>query len=162
MTLWADQANELVGLASRSIDCPKLRRPAATLAAGEFVQSWQLSTVVSMDGPAEAAQAIADYLDRRDRAVTETVRALPLHRRIAASRTTMESDYDDAHLVICVDCGITRHNDLDSARNGRTEVCPLCGGVVVLARRSPALPLTLAESLAAISDRLARNQSVRR
>jgi hypothetical protein len=162
MTLWAGQATELLGLAAQSIDCPKLRRPAATLAAGAFVQSWQLSTVVPMDGPTEAAQAGADYLDRRDRAVTETVRGLPLHRRIAASRITIECDYDEAHLVVCIDCGITRHNDLASERQGRTESCPLCGGVLVGAHSSPALPPTLAESVAVISNRLDHNQSVSR
>lgn len=162
MTLWAGQATELLALAAQSVDCPKLRRPAATLAAGAFVQSWQLSTVVPMDGPTEAAQTRTDYLDRRDRAVTETVRGLPLHRRIAASRITIECDYDEAHLVVCIDCGITRHNDLASERQGRTESCPLCGGVLVGAHRSPALPPTLAESVAVISNRLDHNQSVSR
>jgi hypothetical protein len=162
MTLWRDQATELLRLAAHSVDCPKLRRPAATLATGAFVQSWQLSTAVPMDGPAEAARASADYVDRQDRAVTETLRGLPLHRRIAASRFTIESDYDEAHLVVCVDCGTSRHNDLDSARQGRTEPCPLCGGVLIGAHRSPALPPTLAESAAVISNRLDRNRSVPR
>jgi hypothetical protein len=162
LTLWADQATELLELAAQSVDCPKLRRPAATLAAGEFVKSWQLSTVVAMDGPAEAARATAYYLDCRDRAVTETVRALPLHRRITVARDTIESDYDDAHLVVCVDCGITRHDDLGSARQGRTESCPLCGGALVPAHLSPALAPTLAESVAAISERLDRDRNAPR
>jgi len=161
MTLWRQQATELLGLAAQSVDCPKLRRPAATLAAGAFLQSSQLSTVVDMDGPAEAAQATADYLDRRNRAVTETVKALPLHRRIAASRVTMENDYDDVHFVVCVDCGITRHNDPESARQGWAAPCPLCGGILAPAHRSPALPTTLAESLVVISDKLARTERAR-
>jgi hypothetical protein len=150
-SMWAEQARALLERAAASIDDPRLRRPAAVLAQGQFVDQWQLQDSGPLDGPTAAAQAAADYKKLREQAVGEQLHALPLHRRLGVSRAALDAEYDARHLVICVDCGIARHEGVAK--------CPLCGGALVGAGGLSELPPSLAESLAMVESRLAQREA---
>lgn len=152
--LWSEQAYQLLDQAARSEDNPRLRRSAADMANGTLVDEWRLTHTEPLDGPAAADQARIDYESQREQSVNQTTRELPLHRRLATSRATLESDYDTAHLLICVDCGIASHDDPEATRYGRQAECPLCHGRLVGVHDAPPLPPELSHSLAAVTERL--------
>jgi len=160
--MWAEQARTLLERAARSADDPRLRRPAATLAEGALVEGWRLAREGSIDGRSSAAQAAVDYEARRNAAISDTVRSLPLHRRLATSRGALGADYDTRHLVVCVDCAIPRHDDPEYSRYGGRARCPLCEGDLVPAHERPALPAELADSLDVVAERLRRLEGASR
>ena len=136
-SMWAEQATRLLDRAAESANDPRLRRPAADLAAGTLVRAWRLEREPGPDARSAAAEAALDYEARRDAAVADALRALPLHRRLATSRAALEADYDAQHLVVCVDCAIVRHDDPEQRRYGGPARCPLCDGELVA---DPAVP----------------------
>jgi hypothetical protein len=152
--MWSEQAHRLLDQAARSVENPRLRRPVADVAEGTLVDEWRLAYTEPLDGPAAADEARLDYETRREQSVNQTTRDLPLHRRLATSRATLEADYDAAHLLICLDCGISRHDDAETTRYGRQAGCPLCHGWLVGAHDPPALPPELSHSLAAVTEQL--------
>jgi hypothetical protein len=154
--MWAEQATRLLDRGAESANDPRLRRPAADLAAGTLVLGWCLEREPGPDGGSAAAEAALDCEVRRDAAVADALRALPLHRRLATSRAALESDYDDQHLVVCVDCAVVRHDDPDQHRYGGPARCPLCDGELVPTEQSPELPAELGDSLALVAERLDR------
>jgi len=154
--LWAEQASRLLDRAAESANDPRLRRPAADLAAGTLVRAWRLERESGPDALSAAEEAALDYEARRDAAVADALRAIPLHRRIATSRAALEADYDAQHLVVCVDCAIVRHDDPEQRRYGGPARCPLCDGELVAAQQFPALPGELGDSLALVAGRLGR------
>jgi hypothetical protein len=160
-SLWAEQATSLLERAAENANDPRLRRPAADLAMGTLVRSWRLEREPGPDIGTAAAEAALDYETRRDAAVANAIRALPLHRRLATSRTPLEADYDAQHLVVCVDCAVARHDDPEQRRYGRPTRCPLCDGELVATQQSPALPPELGNSLALVAERLGRIESGR-
>jgi hypothetical protein len=160
-SMWAEQATRLLHRAAESANDPRLRRPAADLAAGTLVRAWHLEREPGPDARSAAAEAALDYEARRDAAVADALRALPLHRRIATSRTALEADYDDQHLVVCVDCAVARHDDPEQHRCGRPALCPLCDGELVATQQSPELTAELGDSLALVAERLGRIESGR-
>jgi hypothetical protein len=160
-TMWAEQTARLLDRAARSANDPRLHRPAADLAAGLLVQAWRLDREPGPDAHMAAAQASVEYKARRDAAVADAVRALPLHRRLAPSRAALEADYDAQHLVVCVDCAIVRHDDPEQRRYGGPGRCPLCEGDLVAASQTPGLPPDLGDSLALVAERLGRQEGGR-
>lgn len=160
-SMWAEQATRLLDRAARSGGDPRLRRPAADLAAGLVVQAWRLDREPGPDPDTAAAQASVEYEARRDAAVAHAVRALPLHRRLTTSRAALEADYDAQHLVVCVDCAIVRHDDPKQRRYGGPGRCPLCEGNLVAASQAPGLPPELGDSLTLVAERLGRIESGR-
>ena len=152
--LWIEQANRLVDRAASSVNDPRLRRPAAALAAGELVEPWRLGREGSVDGDAASAEAALDHESRREAAVATTLRNLPLHRRLASSRVALSADYDVRHQVVCVDCGIARHDDPEYRRYGNRAQCPLCDGDLVPAHELTGLPPELEDSLTVVIERL--------
>lgn len=152
--LWIEQAKGLVERTASSVNDPRLRPPAAALAAGELVERWRLGREGSVDGDAASAQAAADYESRREEAVATKLHNLPLHRRLASSRAALSADYDVRHLVVCVDCGIARHDEPEYRRYGNRACCPLCNGDLVPAHELAGLPPTLEVSLKVVIERL--------
>ena len=126
------------------------------------MRAWRLEREPGPDARSAAAEAALDYEARRDAAVADALRALPLHRRLATSRAALEADYDDQHLVVCVDCAIVRHDDPEQRRYGGPARCPLCDGELVATQQSPELPAELGDSLALVAERLGRIESGRR
>ena len=122
-SLWAEQATRLLDRADEYANDPRLRRPAADLAAGTLVRAWCLEREAGTDTRPAAAAAALDYETRRDAAVTDAPRALPLHRRLATSRTALEADYDAQHLVVCVDCAVARHDNPEQRHHGGPARC---------------------------------------
>jgi len=159
--MWAEQAERLLDRAAESTNDPRLRRPAADLAGGTLVRARRLEREPGPDAPSAAAEAALDYETRRDAAVANAMRALPLHRRFATSRAALETDYDARHLVVCVDCAVFRHDDPEQRRYGGPGRCPLCEGELFPAQQSPALPPELGDSLALVAERLGRIESGR-
>jgi hypothetical protein len=159
--MWAEQATRLLDRSAESADDPRLRRPAADLAAGTLLRSWRLEREPGPDARSAAEEAALDYGARRDAAVADALRALPLHRRLATSRATLEADYDAQHLVVCVDCTVVRHDDPEQRRYGGSARCPLCDGELVPTQQAPALPAELGDSLALVAERLGRIESGR-
>jgi hypothetical protein len=155
-TMWSEQAHQLLDQAARSEDNPRLRRPAADLAKGTLVDELRLTHTEPLDGPAAADQARIDFETRREQSVNQTTRELPRHRRLATSRATLEADYDAAHLLICIDCGICRHDDPETTHYGRGAECPLCHERLVGAYDDPALLPELSLSLASVTEQLRR------
>jgi hypothetical protein len=160
-SMWAEQATRLLDRAAESANDPRLRRPTADLAAGMLVRAWRLEREPGPDARSAAARAALDYEARRVATVSDVLRALPLHRRLATSRAALETDYDAQHLVVCVDCAIARHDDPQQRRYGGPGRCPLCDGELVATQQSPALPAELGDSLALIAERLGRIESGR-
>jgi hypothetical protein len=153
--LWTNQVRTLLtNVEAIAADDPRLRRPAGRLAAGELVREWMLTKEGVKDRRVAEAEAAADYEARRQAAVAEHVRQLPLHRRLVASEAALAADFDARHLVICTDCGIARHERDDHYGYNR-DSCPLCGGHLVLAAQHPSVLPPLAQSVAAIRARLA-------
>jgi len=161
-SMWAEQAIKLLNRAVQSANDPRLRRPAADLAAGTLVQAWRLEREAGPDVDSAAAEAALDYKARRDAAVADALRALPLHRRLATSRAALEADYDAQHLLICVDCAVERHDDADQRRYGGPARCPLCEGELVPTSQAAVPPPELADSLARVAGRLGRHEGGRR
>jgi hypothetical protein len=159
--MWAEQATKLLDRAAESANDPRLRRPAVGVAVGTLVRAWRLEREAGPDGGSAPAEAALDHEARGDAAVTNAMRALPLHRRLATSRATLEADYDDQHLVVCVDRAIERHDDRDQRRSGGPARCPLCDGELVTTQQSPALPPELGDSLALVAEWLGRMESGR-
>ncbi len=159
--MWAVQAIRLLDRAAESANDLRLRRPAADLAAGTLVRAWRLEREAGPDAHSAAAEAALDYETRRDATVANALRALPLHRRLATSRAALESDYDDQHLLVCVDCAVVRHDDPEQRRYGGQARCPICEGELVPAQQSPELPAELGDSLAHVAERLGRIESGR-
>jgi len=127
-SMWAEQATRLLDRAAENANDPRLRRPAADLAAGMLVRAWRLEREAGPDARSAAARAALDYEARRDATVSDVLRALPLHRRLATSRAALGTDYDAQHLVVWVDCAIVRHDDPEQRRYGGPGRCPLCEG----------------------------------
>jgi hypothetical protein len=152
--LWADHARILLAndeaIAAHD---PRLRRPAARVAAGELVREWTLTKEGVTDRRVAEAEAMADYEARRQAAVADQVRQLPLHRRLVASEAALAADYDARHLVICTDCGIARH-ERDDPYGYNRDSCPVCGGHLEPAAQHPEIHPPLAVSIAAIRARL--------
>ena len=147
---------DLLDRATQCANDPRLRRPAADLAAGTLVRAWCLEREAGPDARPAAAEAALDYVARRDAAVADALQALPLHRRLATSRAALEADYDAQHLVVCVDCAVARHDDPEQRRHGGPARCPLCDGELVPTQQSPELPPELGDSLALVAERLGR------
>jgi len=153
--LWTNQAHTLLANAAAiAADDPRLCRPAACVTAGELVREWTLTKDGVTDGRVANAEAATDYEARRQAAIAEHLRQLPLHRRLIASEAALSADYDARHLVICADCGIARH-ERDDPYGYNRDSCPVCGGHLVPAANSPDVLPSLAESIAAIRARLA-------
>jgi hypothetical protein len=160
-SMWAEQATRLLDRTAESANDPRLRRPAADLASGTLVRAWRLEREPGPDARSAAAEAALDYETRRDAAVADALRALPLHRRLATSRAALEADHDDQHLVVCADCATVRHDDPDQRRYGGPGRCPICEGELVPAQQNPVLPPELGNSLALVAERLGRIESGR-
>ena len=113
---WLDQADVLLGPneAVRLGD-PRVRRPAAALAAGELVDDSTLQRDDLIDGRAALEGALANYERRRTTAVTATIRDLPLHRRVRIDRADLDAAYDAEHLYVCTSCALPSGHD-DEAR----------------------------------------------
>lgn len=152
--LWTNQARTLLANAEAiAADDPRLCRPAACIAAGELVREWTLTKEGVTDGRVAKAEAAADYEARRQGAVADHVRQLPLHRRLVASEAALAVDFDARHLVICTDCGIARH-ERDDPYGYLRDSCPVCAGPLVPATQRPVVLPPLAESIAMIRAEL--------
>ena len=137
-----------------ALNDPLLRRLAAALAAGRLVADYELERENPVDGRAEADEAMAEHEARREMAVAANLQALPLHRRLVASRGALEAAYDARHLCICPRCGVPKNDDEDPAIPGcRGARCRCCGGVVVPVVDAPELSPPLDDSLARIATR---------
>jgi hypothetical protein len=153
--LWTNQARTLLAnVAAITADDPRLCRPAASVAAGELVREWTLTKGGVTDRCVVEAEAMADYEARRQAAVSEQVRQLPLHRRLVVSQPALAADFDARHLVVCADCGIARH-ERDEPYGYQRDNCPVCGGPLVPAVLRPDVLPPLAESIATIRAQLA-------
>jgi hypothetical protein len=153
--LWTDQARTLLANDEAiAADDPRLCRPAACVAAGELVREWMLTKDGAMNRRVAEAEAATDYEARRQAAVADHVRQLPLHRRLVASEAALSADFDARHLVICIDCGIARH-ERDNPYGYNRDSCRVCGGHLVPVAQHPDVLPSLARSLAAIRTRLA-------
>lgn len=153
--LWANQARTLLAnVEAIAADDPRLCRPAASVAAGELVREWALTTEGVTDGRVAKAEAASDYEARRRAAVAYHLRQLPLHRRLVASEAGLGANFDAQHLVICTDCGIARH-ERDDPYGYQRDSCPLCGGPLIPAADRPEVLPPLTESIATIRALLA-------
>jgi hypothetical protein len=153
--LWTNQARTLLtNVEAIAADDPRLCRPAASVASGELVRESMLTKEGVKDRCVAEAEAAADYEARRRAAVAEHVRHLPLHRRLVASESALAADFDIRHLVICIDCAITRH-ERDDPYGYNRDSCPICGGHLVPVAQHPDVVPPLAQSIAAIRAQLA-------
>lgn len=153
--LWANQARILLAnVDATAADEPRLCRPAARVAAGELVREWTLTKDGVTDRRVVEAEAAADYEARRQVAVADHLRHLPLHRRLVASEPALAADFDARHLVVCTDCGIARHERNDPYDYQRNS-CPVCGGPLVPAVQQPDVLPPVTESIAIIRAQLA-------
>ena len=153
--LWLAQADLLLGPneAVRLGD-PRVRRPAAALAAGELVDDSTLQRGDPIDGRGALEGALAEYERRRTAAVTATLRDLPLHRRVRIDRADLEAAYDAEHLYVCPNCALPAgHDDEATARAPLVEGCRCCNGPLVPLIDGPDLPPTLDDSLDRIASR---------
>ena len=148
--LWTNQARTLLAnVEGIAADDPRLCRPAACVAAGELVREWTLTKEGVTDRRVAEAEATADYETRRQAAVADHLRQLPLHRRVVASEAALAADYDARHLIVCTDCGIARH-ERDDPYDYQRDSCPLCGGPLIPAVDRPEVLPPLTESCATI------------
>ncbi len=152
---WLAQADRLLALRPAiTLGDPLLRRPAARLAAGGLLADYELVREDPTDGQAAADEAMAEHERRREAAVTASLQALPLHRRIVANRADLEAAYDARHFCVCPRCGIPKNDDEGPAASGYYGArCLCCGGSVVPAIDAPELPPPLKDSLARIATR---------
>ena len=133
---------------------PRVRRPAAALAAGELVDDFTLQRDEPIDGRAALEGALAEYERRRTAAVTATIRDLPLHRRVRVDRTDLDAAYDAEHLYVCTSCALP--SGPDDEATGRAPLfarCRCCDGPLVPFIDAPDLPPPLDDSLARIASR---------
>lgn len=155
---WLAQAELL--LAQRqaiALGDPRLRQPAATLATGGLLSDHALVCTEPVDGRAATDAAMAEHEVRREAAVTASLQALSLHRRIVTNRADLEADYDARHLCVCPSCGIPKNDDEDPAASGYGGArCRCCGGQVVLMVEAPEVPPRLEDSLTRIATRRER------
>ncbi|MGH9086719.1 MAG: replication-relaxation family protein [Acidimicrobiales bacterium] len=159
--VWASQAcTVLANVDAIAVDDPRLCQPAAGIAAGELVPEWTLTKEGVTDRRVVAAEAAADYEARRQAAVADHLRQLPVHRRLVASEAALVGEYDDRHLVICTDCGIARH-ERDDPYGYQSDSCPVCAGPLVPAVQQPDVLPPLGESIAAIRGQLANLEDCR-
>ena len=152
---WLAQADVLLGPneAVRLGD-PRVRRPAAALAAGELVDDSTLQRDDPIDGRAALEGALAEYERRRTAAVTATIRDLPLHRRVRTDRADLDAAYDAEHLYVCTSCALpSGHDDEATGRAPLVARCRCCGGPLVPLIDAPDLPPPLDDSLARIASR---------
>lgn len=153
--LWTSQARTLLATVEAvAVDDPRLSRPAASVAAGELVREWTLTTEGVTDRRVAETEAGADYEARRQAAVADHLRRLPLHRHLVASEAALAADYDARHLAICTDCGIPRH-ERDDPYGYQHDSCPVCGGPLIPAADRPEVLPPLAVSMATIRALLA-------
>ncbi|MGH9077920.1 MAG: replication-relaxation family protein [Acidimicrobiales bacterium] len=152
---WQAQVDRL--LAQRqaiALGDPRLRLPAAVLASGGLVADSEFVIEHPIDGQKATDEAMAEHEARREAAVTASLGALPLHRRLVANCADLEADYDARHLCVCARCGIPRNDDEDQAASPRYGArCRCCGGSVVPMVEAPELPPTLEVSFARIATR---------
>lgn len=91
--LWTNQVRTLLANGEAiAADDPRLYRPAARLAAGELVREWTLTTKDVTYRRVAEAQAATDYETRRQAAIADHLRQLPLHRRLVASEAALAAD----------------------------------------------------------------------
>lgn len=157
---WLSQAEALLGQneAVTRRD-PRLRRPAAAVAAGGLAADRDLQPGDVLDGDRLHDEAMAEHEARRSAAVNAQLQALPLHRRVRADRAEVEAAYDTEHLHICPDCALPRNDDDPHSVYGRPLAplaCRGCGGALVRLVNAPGLPPALDESLAQIAARRER------
>ncbi|MBF6557006.1 MAG: hypothetical protein IVW52_12715 [Acidimicrobiales bacterium] len=120
-----------------------------------MLDEWKLAWREVVERGTAEAEGATHYEVRRAEAVEKSHRGMPLHRRMRVSADQLAADYDAAHLVVCEDCGIPRHDRDEESRETDRSCCPACGGALVPEVDSPELPPSLSESLRAIEDRLA-------
>jgi hypothetical protein len=154
---WTRQAESLLSnLVAIEKRDPRLRARAAQLARGELVDPSSLTISSPRDGRSLSAALAAEYMARRDDAIEQARQGLSLHRRIVTSMADLATDYDAAHLVTWVGCGLSRHvPEPDESGRGPGDGCPDCGGRLVLALNNPPPPPEIEESLAMVRRRLA-------
>jgi hypothetical protein len=153
--LWTNQARTLLAnVEAIAFDDPRLCRPAAGVAAGELVREWTLAKDGVTDRRVVETEAAADYETRRQAAVADHLRQLPLHRRVVTSVGALAADYDTRHLVVCTDCGIARH-ERDDPYDYQRDSCPVCGGPLIPAADRPEVLPPLTESITTIRALLA-------
>jgi hypothetical protein len=157
---WLSQAQELLhandAISHRD---PRLRRPAAALAAGHLVNERDLRPTGSLDGAQLHDGAMAEHETRRARAIGSQLHALPFHRRLRADRAELEAAYDAEHLLVCPTCALPRNDDEGVSSFGRPRAplaCRSCGGPLVALVDAPDLPPALHDSLARIAARRER------
>jgi hypothetical protein len=153
LSCWRMQAEGVLGdnEAVRLGD-PRLRRPAAKLAAGALVPDHSLRPVSPIDGAALAAEELAEHSRRRDLAVTAQLHALPLHRRLRADRDELEAIYDAEHLLVCQGCALPYSHERDPSSFAPTPRCRCCGGDLVHFAATE-LPPPLDESVSQVAAR---------
>lgn len=139
--LWTSQARTLLAnVEAIAVDDPRLCRPAACVAAGEPVREWTLTKEGVTDRGVVEAEATADYETRRQAALADHLRQLPLHRRLVASEAALAGDYDARHLVVCTDCGTNATTptatSTTAARPAEARWCRPCSNRMSC-RRSP-------------------------
>ncbi len=151
---WLVQADVLLGAneAVRLGD-PRLRRPAAALAAGELADDSALQRNDPIDGRAAFDLALAEYERRRAAAVTATLHDLPLHRRVRTDRADLDAAYDAEHLLVCTSCALPASLDDDPTERASHARCRCCGGPLLALIDAPDLPPPLDESLSRIASR---------
>ncbi len=126
---------------------PRLRQPAAALAAGHLVADHALAERERpTDGRAAYAEATVEHEQRREASVSASVAALPLHRRLRADRQDLEAAYDMKYLYVCEHCAVPRNVDDDRATY--VSHCRWCGGSLV--------PWFEADPTPAVDDSVAR------
>jgi len=153
VTCWSMQADAVLedNDAVRLGD-PRLRRPAAKLAAGALVPDHTLCPVSPMEGAALAAEELAEHSRRRDVAVTAKLHALPLRRRLRADRDELEAAYDAEHLLVCQGCALPHSHERDPSSFAPVPRCRCCGGDLVRFAAAE-LPPPLEESLRQVAAR---------
>ncbi len=135
---------------------PRLRRPAAVLAAGALVDDRDLQPGSPIDGRVVVDEAMAEHERRRSASVARALRDLPLHRRLRTERADLEAAYDATHLLVCPTCAVPRNDEEAPGRRSHVLACRCCGGALVRRVEAPALPPPLAESLERIAARRTR------
>ena len=136
---------------------PRLRRPAAVLAAGALVDDRDLQPGSPIDGRVVVDEAMAEHERRRSASVARALRDLPLHRRLRTERADLEAAYDATHLLVCPTCAVPRNDEEAPGRRSHVLACRCCGGALVRRVEAPALPPPLAESLERIAARRTRH-----
>jgi hypothetical protein len=160
---WLVQADVLLGMDNEAVRLadPRLRHPAAALAAGELVDDRALRPSHPIDGRAIFEQALVEHERRRDAAVTAHLHALALHRRLRTDRADLNAAYDAEHLYVCTGCALPRNDDDPTGQAQHATRCAHCGGPFVPLAHAPDLPPPLADSLDRIAARRERLRSHR-